>query len=93
MQKLEDEKKQLWILLPNMEELHNARAQLDAILKEHPGSSGVFIQLKEEKKGLASRSRVHVDDSLLSKLKLALLGVIGNPPSISPSIRKVTTVS
>ena len=70
MQKLEDEKKQLWILLPNMEELHNARAQLDAILKEHPGSSGVFIQLKEEKKGLASRSRVHVDDSLLSKLKL-----------------------
>ena len=70
MREVEEEKKQLWILLPSMEELQQVREELNNILRSSPGRTQVYIQLKDEKKGLAARNTVHVDDALLSKLRL-----------------------
>ena len=67
---MEDESKELWILLPNREELAHVSSELDKLLNDYPGGTKVFIQLKEEKRGLVTRNTVHVDEGLLSQLKL-----------------------
>ena len=67
---IEDEGKELWILIPNMNEFRSVRDQLQNLLREHPGGSQVFVQLKEEKKGVPLRCRVHADDSLMRQLQL-----------------------
>ena len=68
--RMEDESKELWILLPNREELAHVSSELDKLLNDYPGGTKVFIQLKEEKRGLVTRNTVHVDEGLLSQLKL-----------------------
>ena len=68
--RLEDEGKELWILIGNEEEFRSVKGELQAVLADHPGGTRVFVQLKEEKKGVALRAEVHVDDSLMKQLQL-----------------------
>ena len=67
---MEDASKELWILIPNAEEYKAVRGQLAAMLAEHPGKTPVYVQLKEEKKGVPIHGSVHVDDSLMKQLQL-----------------------
>ena len=66
----EEEKQEVWILVQNHEAFQEIRSQLIGILRENPGKSRVFVQLKEEKQGVAMRDTVCPDDILLSALKL-----------------------
>ena len=68
--RMEDEGKELWILIGNEEEFRSVKGELQAVLADHPGGTRVFVQLKEEKKGVALRAEVHVDDSLMKQLQL-----------------------
>ena len=67
---LEEESKELWLLAPNLAGLRSIQKELEELLRESPGRTPVYVQLKEEKKRVEIRRPVHVDDSLLKKLQL-----------------------
>ena len=70
MRQVEDESKELWLLVQNYQSLQGVKNELEQLLSEKPGRTPVYVQLKEERKRVAIRRTVHVDDSLLKRLQL-----------------------
>lgn len=70
IKRAEAKNKQLWVLFKNAEEMEKNKNNFNSILKQHPGLSPVFIQLKEEKKGLQSFIKVDLDTGIEDALKL-----------------------
>ncbi|MBR0145961.1 MAG: DNA polymerase III subunit alpha [Eubacterium sp.] len=70
MRQMEDESKELWLLVQNYQSLQGVKNELEQLLSEKPGRTPVYVQLKEERKRVAIRRTVHVDDSLLKRLQL-----------------------
>ena len=58
-EKVEAEKKQLWVLFENMRELQKHRSEFEALLKTRPGYTPVLVQLSDEGKGI--RTNLYVD--------------------------------
>ncbi|MCR4837872.1 MAG: DNA polymerase III subunit alpha [Eubacterium sp.] len=70
MRQMEDEGKQLWLLVQNHQALATVQKELESLLTEYPGSTCVYVQLKEEHKAVQMRRMVHVDDALMKRLQL-----------------------
>ena len=70
MRQVEDESKELWLLVQNYQSLQGVKNELEQLLSEKPGRTPVYVQLKEERKRVVIRRTVHVDDSLLKRLQL-----------------------
>ena len=70
VRQMEDESKELWLLVQNYQSLQGVKNELEQLLSEKPGRTPVYVQLKEERKRVAIRRTVHVDDSLLKRLQL-----------------------
>ena len=56
--------------MQNYQSLQGVKNELEQLLSEKPGRTPVYVQLKEERKRVAIRRTVHVDDSLLKRLQL-----------------------
>ena len=70
IQEMEEEKSEIWILMKNRSALEENKKQLYNILNGNPGRSAVYVQLKEEKQGVALRTSAGPSESLISALKL-----------------------
>ncbi|MBR6173401.1 MAG: DNA polymerase III subunit alpha [Eubacterium sp.] len=67
---MEEQSKELWILIPDMESLKQEKTHLQELLREEPGKARVYVQLKEEKKRVEIHATVSPSERLLSRLRL-----------------------
>ena len=59
VRQMEDESKELWLLVQNYQSLQGVKNELEQLLSEKPGRTPVYVQLKEERKRVAIRRTVH----------------------------------
>ncbi len=68
--KMEDEGRQLWLLVQDHPAFEGIRKELEDLLTDYPGGTCVYVQLKAEHKAVQIRRMVHVNDALVKRLHM-----------------------